>query len=116
SPRSPSGFGGPPATGTDHTCIFAGTTLAAGLGGASPSRLDPWSPPRTYTIVFPSLENARCVSSCPSSCAYGVSWRAVKSGALATKMLRTPRSLNVQAIVDPTGDAVRLSGAGRLRI
>src|SRR6185369_14495767 len=30
-------------------------------------------------------------------------------------MLRTPRSLNVHAIVDPTGDAIRLSGVGRLR-
>jgi len=29
-------------------------------------------------------------------------------------MLRTPRSLNVHAIVDPTGDALRLSGVGRL--
>src|SRR5580765_6538398 len=29
-------------------------------------------------------------------------------------MLRTPRSLNVQAIVDPAGDAIRLSGVGRL--
>src|SRR5262245_45809557 len=30
-------------------------------------------------------------------------------------MLRTPRSLNVHAIVDPTGDAIKLSGVGRLR-
>ena len=29
-------------------------------------------------------------------------------------MLRTPRSLNVHAIVDPAGDAIRLSGVGRL--
>src|SRR5512138_750131 len=30
-------------------------------------------------------------------------------------MLRTPRSLNVHAMVEPTGDAIRLSGVGRLR-
>src|SRR5438034_886815 len=31
-------------------------------------------------------------------------------------MLRTPRSLSVQAIVDPVGDATRLSGCGMLRM
>src|SRR5215510_14816831 len=31
-------------------------------------------------------------------------------------MLRTPRSLKVHAIVDPTGDATRFSGDGKLRI
>src|SRR5262245_44321073 len=31
-------------------------------------------------------------------------------------MFRTPRSLNVQPIRDPTGEATRLSGVGRLRI
>src|SRR5437762_1004449 len=31
-------------------------------------------------------------------------------------MLRTPRSSKVQAMADPTGDAARLSGCGRLRI
>src|SRR5262245_22355435 len=31
-------------------------------------------------------------------------------------MLREPRSLKVHAIVEPTGDATRLSGEGKLRI
>src|SRR5262245_49507052 len=31
-------------------------------------------------------------------------------------MLRIPRSLKVHAIVDPTGDATRFSGDGKLRI
>src|SRR5262245_51758808 len=31
-------------------------------------------------------------------------------------MLRTPRSLKVHAIVEPTGDATRFSGDGKLRI
>jgi hypothetical protein len=31
-------------------------------------------------------------------------------------MLRTPRSLKLHATVDPTGDAVRFSGDGKLRI
>src|SRR6187455_2817123 len=31
-------------------------------------------------------------------------------------MFRTPRSLKLQAIVDPTGDTARFSGDGKLRI
>src|SRR5262245_33927274 len=31
-------------------------------------------------------------------------------------MLRTPRSLNVQAMVDPTGEAIKFSGDGKPRI
>src|SRR5580765_27854 len=59
---SPSSVAGPPAVAIAHTCIFGAVGLAAGFG-ASPGRVAPWSPPRTYTIVLPFLANDRLVSS-----------------------------------------------------
>ena len=73
----------PPEKGTLQISIFGAVGKDNGFGDA-PAQFEPWSPPRTYTIVLPSGANDRLVSSCPSSSGYGVMRRALKSGPSAT--------------------------------
>src|SRR5262245_59345096 len=67
-------------------------------------------------MLLPSREKLSWVSSWPSSYTYDVTLCASKAGPLAKYMMRTARSMRVQAIVGPAGDAIRLAGDGKLRI